>query len=130
MFLKTMILFLLLAPNLYAQTIHVEYGFNIFSLEVSENKITYKKKSYTESVKKQKCSENLFHHFTEKIKALTKKAPQDHKDNGDFMVKYRIENKTGALLPTSAFAKKLLNLPRDFDSFRLTTELRCEKAHD
>lgn len=127
MFLKiTFLILILFGSALHAQTIHIEYGFNIFSLEINENQITYKKKSYTDSVKKQKCSENLFNNFSLKIKALIKKAPKDDKESGDFMVRYRFDNKTGILSPASRYGKKLLTLSQDFESFRLATEFRCE----
>ncbi|MFA5584215.1 MAG: hypothetical protein WDA09_08365 [Bacteriovoracaceae bacterium] len=127
MFLKSLIIPLLfISFSLKAQPLHVEYGYNIFSIEVKENEIQYQKKTYKDSVTKKKCSEKLFKKFADRFHSLTKNFPSNSKDSADFMVKYRLGSKAGQLSPTSSFAKKLLSLPQDFESFRLATEFRCE----
>ena len=129
MFLKIFGITSLIAFSLSvkAQTIHVEYGYNIFSLEISENEIKYQKKSYIDSVKRRDCSKNLFNNFSKKVNALFASTPPNAKDSEDFLVKYRYKDKTGQLLATSSFAKRLLVLPQEFETFRLATEFRCEE---
>ena len=131
MFLKFIFsLLILLSATLKAQTLHIEYGFNIFSIEVTEKEIKYQKKTYHDSVIKRKCSANLFNNFSNKVLNLTKSFPPSDESSADFMVKYRFGNKTGKLNPSSSYAKRLLLLAQDFDAFRLATEFRCEGEKD
>lgn len=130
MFLRySLTLLTLFSLPLQAKTLHVEYGFNIYSLKLSENNITYQKKNYEEVVIKKKCSERLFKKFLTKMEALTKNFPKSEEAKADFMVKYRLGDKTGQLSPHHPFAKRLLAIPADFDTFRLSTEFRCEEEN-
>lgn len=127
MFLKvTSVLFMILSLSLDAKTLHIEYGFNIFSLEISDSEIKYQKKTYKDSVVKKKCSEKLFNNFSNRVLNLTKNFPASDKDSDDFMVNYRFENKTGKLSPGNSYAKRLLLLGKDFEAFKIATEFRCE----
>lgn len=128
MFLKIFSLILILfSITVQAQTIHVEYGYNTFSLEIRDTEIKYQKKDYKDFVKKRDCSKNLFNSFSKKINALFSSTPQNAKNSKDFLVKYRFNDKTGQLLPTSSFAKRILTLSQEFETFRLATEFRCEE---
>lgn len=111
-----------------AQSIHVEYGFNIYDLTITDQEITYTKKEFEAVVKKEKCSTNLFNDFQERMRKLsTEKKPADETKGSEFLVKYKIDNKEGVLTPKHPFAQKLLSIPQEFDVFKLATEFRCEK---
>lgn len=120
------ILFILLSSIATAQSIQVEYGFNIFSLEIKEDKIIYQKKSYQDSVQVKECSKKLFNNFSRKVTTLFKQLPKDAHNSGDFMIKYQFDSKKGVLSPHSTSGKKLLLLPQEFETFRLATEFRCQ----
>lgn len=123
---------LLLLLNLWtlpvlAQSIQVEYGFNIYSLAITEQEITYKKKDFTAVVKKEKCSTKLFNDYASKFKEMKKDLPKDQTSGAEFLVKYKIDDKEGILTPSHPLAQKLLSIPNSFDVFKLATEFRCEK---
>ena len=112
----------------FAQTIKVEYGFNIYSLDITNKEITFKKKEFEAVVKKEKCSTNLFNDFALRFKALSSdKKPDDQSTGSEFLVKYKIDKKEGILTPQHPLAQRLLRIPKEFDVFKLATEFRCEK---
>lgn len=122
-----LLLLLALSTNLWAQKIEVEYGFNIYSLNISEKEITYQKKDFQALVTKEECSTKLFNDYASKFKDLTKDLPKDQTTGAEFLVKYKIDDKEGVLTPSHPFAQKLLSIPSSFDVFKLATEFRCEK---
>lgn len=118
-----------LSLNSMASTIKVEYGFNIYSLELQDKSLAFIKKGYRSVVENQECSKNLFLHFSQKFKTLGSSLPADAKvvkKESEFPVKYQFENKHGELDKDSETATKLLVLPQEFENLRLAVEYRCE----
>ena len=126
--LKLPLLLLLgMSTNLWAQQIEVEYGFNIYSLNLTEKEITYQKKEYKAVVTKEECSTKLFNDYASKYKDIGKDLPKDQTTGAEFLVKYKIDGKEGILTPSHPLSQKLLSIPNSFDVFKLATEFRCEK---
>ena len=113
--------------SVLAQDIDVEYGFNIYSIKITEKDVTFKKKNFVSKVTKEKCSTNLFNDFIKKFKPLTTEKPENQTNGSEFYVKYKVEQKNGILTPKHPFAQKLLSIPQQFDIFKLATEFRCQK---
>ena len=112
----------------YSQEIKVEYGFNHYSLSMSKEEITFKKKSFSATVKKEECSTKLFNDFIERYAVLTKEEPKDQKTGAEFLVKYKVNKREGILTPTHPYAQTLLSIPQSFDVFKLATEFRCQEG--
>ena len=83
----------LLSFSALAQDIDVEYGFNIYSIKITEKDVTIKKKSFEAKVTKEKCNTNIFNDFIKKFKPLTSEKPEDQITGSKFYVKYKIEEK-------------------------------------
>ncbi len=115
------------SQSLFAQSIHVEYGFNIYSLNLTPKEVTFQKKEYVAKVTKEECSTKLFNDYVSRFSDLTKDQPKDQTTGSEFLVKYKIDDKEGVLTPQHPFAQKLLGIPGSFDVFKLATEFRCEK---
>lgn len=116
-----------------ASTLNIEYGFNAYSFEIKENVITYIKKSHRSIVERRECSKNLFQKFSSTLNALTTSLPINEKeiikkDGTEFPVKYQFEKKKGELRHDSPLGKRLLLLPKDFETLRLAVDIRCEAA--
>lgn len=126
--LSFLLLIGLFSVNAFSQEIRVEYGFNIYSLKMTKEEITYIKKDFEATVKKEPCSTNLFNDFVERFSDLTQDKPQNQTTGSQFLVKYKVDNKEGILTPTHSYAQKLLNIPNSFDVFKLATEIRCQKG--
>src|SRR5690606_560239 len=117
----------LLPAGAFAQSIKVEYGFNIYSLDIGAKEITFKKKEFVSSVVKEECSSNLYQDFAQGFKALTQEKPKDQSAGEGFKVKYTVDSRKGILPPGHPYAQLLLSIPQRFDSFKLATEFRCQK---
>lgn len=134
MFLKSFLLITALLPfAAMASTLNIDYGFNVYSFEIKENVITYTKKSHRSAVERRECSKNLFQKFSVTLNALTNSLPLNEKaiikeDGTEFAVKYQFENKKGELRHDSPLGKRLLLLPKDFETLRLAIDIRCEAA--
>lgn len=118
---------LLLPMSAFSQTILVEYGHNIYSLEMSENEIRFQKKEHVAIVTKQPCSTNLFNDFKTRFSALTN-LPEDKVSGAEFLVKYKVGDKEGIQITTHPYSQVLLSIPKQFDIFKLATEYRCKKG--
>lgn len=110
-----------------AQSIKVEYGFNIYSLDIRAKEITFKKKEFVSTVVKEECSTNLYNDFAEGFQVLTKEKPKDKSIGEGFQVKYTVDSRKGILPPSHPYAQLLLSIPQRFDGFKLATEYRCKK---
>lgn len=134
MFLKSALFSLLfISLSALGSTLKVEYGFNVYSFEIRENVVTYTKKSHRSVVERKECSKNLFQKFATILNATTSALPNNEKatikkDGTEFVVKYKYENKKGELRHDSPLGKRLLSLPQEFDTFRMSVDLRCEAA--
>ena len=134
MFLKSCLLIAALFPfATMASTLNIDYGFNAYSFEIKENVITYTKKSHRSVVERRECSKNLFKKFSMTLNALTTSLPLNEKeiikkDGTEFAVKYQFEKKKGELRHDSPLGKRLLLLPKDFETLRLAVDIRCEAA--
>lgn len=117
----------LFTQSLLAQSIHVEYGFNIYSLNLTSKEVKFQKKEYVAIVTKEECSTKLFNDYVSRFADLSKEQPKDQTTGSEFLVKYKIDGKEGVLTPQHPFAQKLLDIPSSFDVFKLATEFRCEK---
>lgn len=117
----------LFTQSLMAQSIHVEYGFNIYSLNLTAKEVTFQKKEYVATVTKEECSTKLFNDYVSRFANLSKERPKDQTTGSEFLVKYKIDGKEGVLTPQHPFAQKLLGIPGSFDVFKLATEFRCQK---
>lgn len=125
---KKLVFFLALVPlTALGQSIKVEYGFNIYSLDIGAKEITFKKKEFVSTVKKEECSTNLFNDFAQKFEVLKLEKPQDETKGEGFKVKYTVDSRKGVLPPTHPYAQLLLSIPQRFDAFKLATEFRCQK---
>ena len=113
--------------SVLAQEIDVEYGFNIYSIKITEKDVTFKKKNFASKVTKEKCSTNIFNDFIKKFKPLSTEKPEDQTTGSEFYVKYKIEQKNGILTPKHPFSQKLLSIPQQFDIFKLATKFRCKE---
>ena len=113
--------------SLWAQSINVEYGFNIYSLNMTDKEITFQKKEYVATVTKEECSTKLFNDYKKRFSILTKETPKDQTTGSEFLVKYKVDAKSGTLTPNHPYAQALLSIPKTFDVFKLATELRCHK---
>lgn len=113
--------------SLWAQSINVEYGFNIYALNMNDKEITFQKKEYVAKVTKEECSTKLFNDYKQRLSILTKETPKDQTTGSEFLVKYKIDAKSGTLTPSHPFAQVLLSIPKTFDVFKLATEFRCQK---
>lgn len=134
MFLKFSLLFTtLFSFASMASILKIEYGFNAYSFEIKENVITYIKKSHRSTVERRECSKNLFQKFSSTLNALTTSLPLNEKaiikkDGTEFAVQYQFEKKKGELRHDSPLGKRLLFLPKDFETLRLAMDIRCEAA--
>lgn len=113
--------------SLWAQSINVEYGFNLYSLNMSDKEITFQKKEYVITVTKEECSTKLFNDYKKRFSILTKETPKDQTTGSEFLVKYKVDAKSGTLTPDHPYAQVLLSIPKTFDVFKLATEFRCQK---
>lgn len=112
----------------FGQDIQVSYGFNHYSLNMTKEEITFKKKEFSATVKKEACSTKLFNDFIERFSVLTKEKPKNQTSGAEFLVKYKVDKKEGTLTPSHSYAQKLLSIPDSFDVFKLATEFRCQEG--
>ena len=117
----------LFTQSLLAQSIQVEYGFNIYSLNLTDKEVKFQKKEYVATVTKEECSTKLFNDYVSRFANLAKEQPKDQTTGSEFLVKYKVDDKEGVLTPQHPFAQKLLAIPQSFDVFKLATEFRCQK---
>ena len=111
-----------------AQDIHVKYGFNNYSLNITSDEITFKKKEFTSTVKKESCNTKLFNDFTARFQDLQKENPKEQTKGAEFLVNYKVDKKEGTVTPTHPYAQVLLGIPQSFDIFKLATEFRCQEG--
>lgn len=94
---------------------------------MTDKEITFKKKEYVATVVKEECSKKLFNDYKERFSILTKEIPKDETTGSEFLVKYKVDLKSGTLTPNHPYAQVLLSIPKNFDVFKLATEFRCQK---
>ncbi|MFA5584030.1 MAG: hypothetical protein WDA09_07420 [Bacteriovoracaceae bacterium] len=123
-----LIIALILSTSIWSQTIDVKYGHNIFSIKKDGDEITYQKKNFVHTTKKEKCSTNLFNKYVkDTITPIVKGKYTSQKSGSEFLVEFKINGNEGVLPDTDPFAQQLLRIPASYDHFRLSTEFRCQK---